>query len=248
MRVGIITSQPIMAAGMEAVLKTMPEIEARSTAPGDPALADTIAASHPEILLIDFAPEESFGLLLMLRERFPACRVILWTRKLSAQIAYQALNLGVYGIVRTTESLEALEQCLRAVGRGDSWFDEQSKDGFFEARLTGLTAREAHLIILVARGLKNKEIAAASGISEATVRVYLSAIFRKLGVKDRHELAIHGMQNLLIGPSLNGFQSEVWRREKRERSALFLEPQSPVPPLATQAERTARRTPLTPCA
>jgi two-component system, NarL family, nitrate/nitrite response regulator NarL len=246
MRLWIVTSQPMVAAGLETALKGVPDIEAHTASPCDPALPDAIAAGNAEILLIDFAPEESFGLLLILRERFPACPMILWTRKLSAQIAYQALNLGVSGIVRTTESFEVLEQCLRAVGRGNTWFDERTKEGFFEAHLTGLTAREAHLIILIAQGLKNKEIAAASGISEATVRIYLSAIFRKLGVKDRHQLAIHGMRNLLIGPSLDGFQSEVWLG-KRERSALFLESQSPLPAIAPQAERIGRRTPLAPC-
>jgi DNA-binding NarL/FixJ family response regulator len=248
MRLSIITSQPVMAAGLEAALTAMPDIEARVASPGDPALPDTIAAASPEILLIDFVPEESFGLLLMLRQRFPACRIVLWTRKVSAQIAYQALNLGVHGIVRTSESLQVLEQCLRAVGRGDFWFDEQSKEGFFEARLMGLTARETHLIILVAQGRKNKEIAAASGISEATVRIYLSAIFRKLGVKDRYELAIHGMQNMLIGQSLDGFQTAVFPRAKRERGALFLELESPAPSMSALPGKTPRRTSQVPCA
>jgi len=246
MRLSIVTSQPAMAAGLEAAFKAAPDIEACAASPGDLALPDKIAAASPEILLIDFVPEESFGLLLTLRENFPSCRIVLWTRKISAQIAYQAIQLGVYGIVRTTESLAVLEQCLRAVGRGDFWFDEQSKDGFFEARLMGLTGREAHLIILVARGMKNKEIAAASGISEATVRIYLSAIFRKLGVKDRYELAIHGMQNMLAGPSLDGFHATVFPRAKRDGSALFLEPESTMPALAAQAR--ARHTSRIQCA
>jgi DNA-binding NarL/FixJ family response regulator len=219
----ILTNQPVLAAGLETTLRNSPDIESRSASPGDPALPCAIAACAPDVLLIDFVPEDSFGLLLALRERFPACRIVLWVRKISAEITYQALNLGVSGIARTTGTLPALEECLRAVERGGSWFDEQSKAGFFEARSVSLTPREAHLVILVSKGLKNKQIAAASGVSEATVRIYLSAIFRKLGVKDRYQLAIQGLTGILGGPSPIDSPGSPPARRKHGQRVLFLE-------------------------
>jgi DNA-binding CsgD family transcriptional regulator len=59
-----------------------------------------------------------------------------------------------------------------------------------------LTPREGQLVSLVADGLKNKEIAEELCISEGTVRVYMSTLFRKLGVKDRYELALYGLKNM----------------------------------------------------
>ncbi|HEY7333302.1 MAG TPA: response regulator transcription factor [Bryobacteraceae bacterium] len=227
MRLMIVTNQPVLAAGLEAALRSSPDIDSRCASPGDPALQGAIAASAPDILLIDFVPEESFGLLMALRERFPRCRIVLWVRKISAEIAYQALNLGVSGIARTTGTLLALEECLRAVGRGGTWFDEQSKAAFFEARGVALTAREAHLVILVSKGLKNKEIAAASGVSEATVRIYLSAIFKKLGVKDRYQLAIRGLTGILGERLLNDPPAGAPARRKRGQRVLFLEEREP---------------------
>jgi DNA-binding CsgD family transcriptional regulator len=59
-----------------------------------------------------------------------------------------------------------------------------------------LTRREGQLISLLSQGLKNKEIATALNISEGTVKVYLSRLFQKVGVKDRFELALFGLKNL----------------------------------------------------
>jgi len=59
--------------------------------------------------------------------------------------------------------------------------------------------RRRDLITLLAQGLKNKEIATALGLSEGTVKVYLSKLFLKLGVKDRFELALVSLRNLQYG-------------------------------------------------
>jgi DNA-binding NarL/FixJ family response regulator len=63
------------------------------------------------------------------------------------------------------------------------------------ARTTPLTQREAQLLILLTDGLKNKEIAQALGITEGTVKGYLSRLFQKVGVKDRFELALFGLKH-----------------------------------------------------
>jgi hypothetical protein len=54
-------------------------------------------------------------------------------------------------------------------------------------------------VTLLSQGMKNKEIATALNISEGTVKVYLSRLFQKLGVKDRFELALYGLKNLAPG-------------------------------------------------
>jgi DNA-binding NarL/FixJ family response regulator len=68
-----------------------------------------------------------------------------------------------------------------------------------EIRRAALTAREAQLVRLLSLGLKNREIAATLSVTEGTVKVYLSRLFAKLGVKDRFELALYGMRNPSAG-------------------------------------------------
>jgi DNA-binding CsgD family transcriptional regulator len=65
------------------------------------------------------------------------------------------------------------------------------------AKRVSLTRREGQLVSLIAQGIKNKELAYALGITEGTVKVYLSRIFKKLGVNDRFELALYAIKNVV---------------------------------------------------
>jgi DNA-binding CsgD family transcriptional regulator len=88
------------------------------------------------------------------------------------------------------------------VNEGELWFEKALTDSIMSARRYSLTRREGQLVSLLSQGLKNKEIATALNISEGTVKVYLSRLFQKLGVKDRFELALYGLKNLTPGGSV----------------------------------------------
>jgi DNA-binding CsgD family transcriptional regulator len=88
------------------------------------------------------------------------------------------------------------------VAEGGLWFEETLKTSFTSMRTVSLTRRESQLVSLLSQGLKNKEIASTLFISEGTVKVYLSRLFHKLGVKDRFELALFGLKNMPIGEAL----------------------------------------------
>jgi DNA-binding CsgD family transcriptional regulator len=85
------------------------------------------------------------------------------------------------------------------VQAGELWFEKALTDSFLCARRVALTQREGQLVTLLSQGLKNKEIATTLMISEGTVKVYLSRLFQKVGVKDRFELALFGLKNLTTG-------------------------------------------------
>ena len=89
----------------------------------------------------------------------------------------------------------ALLTLLKRMNSGDDkkWIDSVSR------RPIALTKREGQLVSLLSQGLKNKEIASMLLISEGTVKVYLSRLFQKVGVKDRFELALYGLKNLTTG-------------------------------------------------
>jgi DNA-binding CsgD family transcriptional regulator len=92
--------------------------------------------------------------------------------------------------------LDLVVKGLEDIADGSLCFEKDLTTRFLEGRTVELTPRESQLMPLVAQGLKNKEIAAALNIAEATVRIYLSALFRKLGVRDRYELAIYAMRSM----------------------------------------------------
>jgi len=63
-------------------------------------------------------------------------------------------------------------------------------------RPISLSKRQSELVGLLVQGLKNKEIASALGISEGTVKAYLTTLYEKVGARDRFELALFGLKNL----------------------------------------------------
>jgi DNA-binding NarL/FixJ family response regulator len=195
-RVLLITEEPVLASGLVAELASVTTLNLEVQV-GTPSEVTTLVESRdPHVVLLDFVPAD-YPVLLELRSKLPNCKIVLWMRSVPIEVACQAMRLGVRGILRKTLGVDLLVKCLEVVAAGEFWFDKEMTAGFLESRTVELTPRESQLVPLVAQGLKNKEIAFELNVAEATVRIYLSALFRKLGVKDRYELAIYGIKNML---------------------------------------------------
>lgn len=195
-RVLLFTDEPVLAKGFVATVSSLPGFETVSACQTITELADSLLTLKPEVLLIDLTPDVTFGILTKLQRDLPDCRIILWVRTISTELAYQAMELGVRGVLRKTLPPELLIKCLSKVSEGELWFDKNLTASFLSARMVALTKRESQLVALLSQGLKNKEIATSLQISEGTVKVYLSRLFQKVGVKDRFELALYGLRNL----------------------------------------------------
>ncbi|HEX8192397.1 MAG TPA: response regulator transcription factor [Allosphingosinicella sp.] len=167
------------------------------------ATLERIAAARPDLLLLDFdMPERSgFDVLRTLRERGDRRPVVLLTGRISDERVYEALQIGLNGLVIKATAMQQLLTCLDAVVAGRRWIDHDilqramdfslsAQDGSAAGPLAALSARERAIASLVVRGLKNKDIAAELGIGEGTVKVHLHNIFEKLGVANRTELAL----------------------------------------------------------
>jgi DNA-binding NarL/FixJ family response regulator len=120
-------------------------------------------------------------------------------RTIPRELAHQAMALGVRGILRKNLPIDLFLKCLHKVLEGEVWFEKSLTSAFFAAPVVRLSKREGQLVSLLAQGMKNKEIAYQLSLSEGTVKVYLSRLFEKLGVKDRFELALYGLRNLTTG-------------------------------------------------
>jgi DNA-binding NarL/FixJ family response regulator len=145
---------------------------------------------------MDLTPEVTFAALTEVKRVMRNCRMVLWVHNISTELAFQAMGLGVRGILRKTLGGDLVMKCLEKVHQGELWFEKGLTDSFLSAKRISLTRREGQLITLLSQGMKNKEIASMLLISEGTVKVYLSKLFQKVGVKDRFELALYGIKNL----------------------------------------------------
>jgi DNA-binding CsgD family transcriptional regulator len=105
---------------------------------------------------------------------------------------------GVAGFLNRGLSNEDFVAGLEVVARGGELFESPRPQ---RSTTVELTPRESQLVALLVQGLRNKEIGSCLGITEGTVRVYLSKLFIKVGARDRLELAVFGMKNTLFGQS-----------------------------------------------
>jgi len=195
------TDEPILAEGLTRLLSGGESLQLISWCPSIDGLRDQLESHQPDVLLVDLTSDVTFAVLSGLHEIACEARIVLWVHTISTELALQAMSLGVRGILRKTLPAETLLRCLGRVNEGELWFEKALTDSLMTARRYSLTRREGQLVTLLSQGLKNKEIATALHISEGTVKVYLSRLFQKLGVKDRFELALYGLRNLAPGAS-----------------------------------------------
>jgi len=203
----LFSNSKVLEMGFLSIFGGRPEFEIRTVNGSIDSVIQAIE-NPPDVLLFDFSATEHFPALAELHRSAPECRTVLWVDGISTEAGYQTMKLGVRGILKKSDEVDRLVTALQQVAEGKMFFAQSLVSDFLAARTVDLTPRESQLVPLVANGLKNREIAAALELSESTVRIYLSALFRKLGVRDRHELAIYAMKNLPSGRTAGpGIQS-----------------------------------------
>lgn len=123
---------------------------------------------------------------------------IVWGSAISEPEALRLLQAGARGILRRTSESGTLLTCLRAVTSGGTWMEDGifgSTEKLYNRRRSELTHRESEVVVLVEKGLRNRDIARMLGIQTGTVKIHLKHIFEKTGVRGRYGLALTGLQN-----------------------------------------------------
>jgi two-component system nitrate/nitrite response regulator NarL len=187
----------MILTALEALLRdTVYEIVA-TAGTGERALQE-IARARPDILLLDLQMPGGGG-MDVLRELKSGYRpkVVLLTAGIDDSSLMEAKALRVQGMVLKNSDPAYLLECLDRVRAGGTWIDPELRarigeleEAFGDRGRPALSPRERELIRFVRRGLRNREIASELGVTEGTVKVYLHAVFEKLGVSSRTELAI----------------------------------------------------------
>jgi two-component system nitrate/nitrite response regulator NarL len=201
-RVLIADDHPMIAAALEVLLRgTDYELVGRARSGAD-ALAQ-VQRFKPDVLLLDVNMPDGSGIdvLRQLRSVRRAPAIVLLTAGMDDSQLLMADSLEPDGIVLKTSDPGLLLECMEQVRRNIRWVDPEIADRTREAKdralsAPSLTPRERELIELVRQGLRNRDIAAQLGVTEGTVKVYLHAIFDKLGVDNRTELAMRAAELL----------------------------------------------------
>jgi two-component system, NarL family, nitrate/nitrite response regulator NarL len=184
---------------LEVLLRPSDDISLLPIVSDVDALVQQVASRKPQVLLLAVDTSVDWGLLNQLRRESPDTKVVMWLHEITPELAYQAIECGVRGILRKSLPPEMIAKCVRKVEAGELWFEKALTQTFLSGRTVKVSKREGELITLVTQGLKNKEIASVMGITEGTVKVYLSRLFGKIGARDRFELALIGLRNAPSG-------------------------------------------------
>jgi two-component system, NarL family, nitrate/nitrite response regulator NarL len=216
-RVLIADGQPIVLEGLRSVLNRQPNIEIVSEAlDGSDAIEKTVQLD-PDVVLMDVKLPKLDGLAVLrnIQTRAPRSKVILFASGENKEDFVEAMKLGCCGILLKDAPTNLIEKSIQKVHAGEIWLDSTTtaavirqfaspmefpaahSNGKTNRERAQLSQREREIIVLIAQGYKNKEIAEKMFITEQTVKNHLHNVFDKLGVSDRLELALYAIHNSL---------------------------------------------------
>ena len=196
-RILLSDDHPMIRTAIEVLLRETPFELAGTAINGVQALSEVERLS-PDILLVDLEMPELGGMdvIRKLQAQTKHPKIVILTAAIDDSSLMEARALKVHGMVLKNSDPAYLLDCLEAVSGGRSWIDPELQARaerlaeMFRGERVALAPRERQLIRYIRRGLRNREIAKELGVTEGTVKVYLHAIFEKLGIKNRTELAI----------------------------------------------------------
>jgi DNA-binding NarL/FixJ family response regulator len=216
-RVLIVDDQALLRAGFRMILEAERDlVVAGEAGDGESALAQ-ISVCHPDVVLMDVRMPGVDGIEATRRimrgtdQTIP--KVIMLTTFDMDEYVYDALQAGASGFLLKDVPPERLVDGIRAVVSGESLLSpaitrrmiesylDRPPTGLTPAALNSLTPREREILLLLARGLSNAEIAEGLVVSETTVKSHVARVLMKLGTRDRVQAVIFAYESGFVSIS-----------------------------------------------
>ena len=158
-------------------------------------------ALQPDVVIVDLRlPQMSgFDLIRILRKECRPARMIVLSNYRGSEDIYRAVQAGAMGYLTKDASGEEVINAIRSVHRNLRYLPRVALDLLAERMpVTELTPREQEVLLCITQGHSNREIADALGIAEKTVRIHVSSLLNKMGVRDRTQATINALQRGLV--------------------------------------------------
>jgi DNA-binding NarL/FixJ family response regulator len=216
-RVFLVDDQALVRAGLRMVIDSQPDMTVVGEAEDGREALEQLAVTTADVVLMDVRMPRLDGVeatrVLIERDGAAGPRVIVLTTFDLDEYVFPALRAGASGFLLKNAEPEELLAAIRAVASGDAIVAPTATRRLLEhiastlpgapvndSRLAALSERERAILLEVARGQSNAEIAAALHIAEATVKTYLGRLRAKLDVRDRVQLVIFAYDTGLVAP------------------------------------------------
>jgi DNA-binding NarL/FixJ family response regulator len=214
-RVLLADDQAMVRAGFRMILETQPDIEVVGEAANGEQAADSARRLRPDVVLMDIQMPDGDGLTATRRiteAGEPHSRVVILTTFERDEYVFEALQSGASGFLLKNAPPEELLHAVRVVAAGDALLAPSVTRTLIEqfarrparpdagARLDALTEREREVLVMLARGKSNAELAAELVVSEGTIKTHVSSLLGKLGVRDRVQAVVLAYESGLVAP------------------------------------------------
>lgn len=214
-RVVVVDDQDLVRAGFVALVQATPGMDVVAEAANGADAVERVRETAPDVVLMDIRMPELDGLAAtrQLRATHPGVRVLIVTTFDLDEYVYDALQAGAAGFLLKDARPTELIAAVHAVASGDALIAPGVTRRLIEAfvaarparapddaRIATLTDREREILLLLARGLSNREIAGEVHLSEATIKTHVANVLAKLGVRDRVRAVIVAYESGLVVP------------------------------------------------
>ena len=200
-RLVLVDDSEVVRMGLRALLGTDPSLEIVGEAGNVATGVQTCLRLRPDVALLDIRLPDGtgFDVCRQILKSLPAVRVLILTSVTDETLVDEAIRAGAHGYLLKEIDGRGLVQAIHDVAAGKSILDPAvtarvmqfvRSAGAADRTLTSLSAQEKRVLALIAEGLTNKEVAVQLGLSDKTVKNYLSTIFEKLHVSRRAEAAV----------------------------------------------------------
>ncbi|WP_445155481.1 response regulator [Arthrobacter sp. Hor0625] len=219
-RVLIADDQKVVRDGLSMILGLLEGIEVVGTAVDGADAVRQAQTQRPDVVLMDLHMPVMNGVEAtdLLSQQTPAVRVVVLTTYADDQWVFSALRAGARGFLTKDADAEEIKHALVTVAAGEAQLDPTVQRRLLEAlargdhaglipgagdappakRPHGLTPRETDVLVLVAEGLSNGEIADRLFVSDSTVKTHINHLLAKTGMRDRAQLVGFAFRHRLV--------------------------------------------------
>jgi len=208
-RVLIADDHAVVREGIRRVLSSDGGFDVVGEATNGAEAVELAVSLEPDVVVLDLTMPQLSGLeaATRIRERVPDVRVLVLSIHDHEEYVLQSVRAGAQGYLRKDSSPAELRRAIRAIYDGETFFSAPmaltlSSALQNERRISSLTSRERDVLIEIARGCSNKEIAARFGIGVRTVESHREALMKKLALRGVASLTKFAMDNGLLTDDL----------------------------------------------
>ncbi|MCF6136747.1 response regulator [Pseudalkalibacillus berkeleyi] len=208
-KVLLIDDHAILRDGLKNIIAVEEDIAVVGELISGSDVLETIETTDPNVILMDInLPDENgIELTAQVKSHYPDCKVLILTMYKHDEYFMSALKAGADGYILKDAPAEEVIEAIHEVAEGNSILhpsmakklvDYHQKKNQVNQNAKDLTDREKDVLICLVEGLSNKQIAERLFISDKTVKIHVSNIFKKLGVKSRSQAIIFAVQNQIV--------------------------------------------------